>query len=256
DVVAVIRAVAGDALPRKLEHVVVSKAGGSPFFAEELVRSLMEDGHLARGPSGTMMLTRRLEALPIPGTVQEVIAARLDALGSGAKRVVQVGAVLGRQFRGRQLAALLADEAVDVPNELAELERRGLVHRKTALSSDEFRFGESLTQLVAYEGLLLKQRRQLHERIGALLEAEPAERGLENATLLAHHYARSDNHGKAVETLLRAAHEAMEVPSYRAAAGYYRQAWQLAETILGEREDGSNHRAALQGALGFARLEV
>src|SRR5262249_17821273 len=107
-----------------------------------------------------------------------------------AKRVVQVAAVLGRQFRARQLAALLADDGVDVQRDLEELERRGLVHRKTALSSDEFRFGESLTQEVAYEGLLLKQRRQLHERIAALIEAEPTERGLEHAALLAHHYAR------------------------------------------------------------------
>src|SRR4029453_12934126 len=167
-------------------------------------------------------------------------------------RVVQVAAVLGRQFRSRQLAALLAADGIDVEHELAELERRGLVHRKSALSSDEFRFGESLTQKVAYEGLLLKQRRQLHERIGALLEAEPAERGLEQAALLAHHFSRSDNHAKAVEALLGAAHEAGQAPSYRVAAEYHRQARQVADTILGEREDGSHHRAALEGAKGLA----
>jgi class 3 adenylate cyclase/tetratricopeptide (TPR) repeat protein len=256
DVVAVIRAVAGSALPRGLERVVVHKAGGSPYFAEELVRSMMEEGHLVRTSAGELALSRPLAELPIPGTIQEVIAARLDALGSSAKRVVQVAAVLGRQFRSRQLAALLAGDEIDVEHELAELERRGLVHRKSALSSDEFRFGESLTQKVAYEGLLLKQRRQLHERIGALLEDEPAERGLEHAALLAHHYAHSDDHGKAVEALLGAAREAAQVPSYRVAADYYRQTWQLAETILGEREDGSHHRAALEAAHGVARLEV
>ncbi len=256
DTVAVIRAVAGGALPRALERVVVHKAGGSPYFAEELVRSLMEEGHLVRTAAGELALARPLAELPIPGTIQEVIAARLDALGSSAKRVVQVAAVLGRQFRSRQLATLLADDGIDVEHELAELERRGLVHRKSALSSDEFRFGESLTQKVAYEGLLLKQRRQLHERVGALLEAEPAERRLEQAALLAHHYARSDAHAKAVEALLGAAREAVEVPSYRIAAEYYRQAWQLAETILGEREDGTHHRAALEAAHGVARLEA
>jgi len=234
----------------------VAKAGGSPYYAEELVRSLMEEGHLVRMASGELGLTKRLAELPIPGTIQEVIAARLDALGSNAKRVVQIAAVLGRQFRSRQLAALLAGDDIDVEHELAELERRGLLHRKSALSSDEFRFGESLTQKVAYEGLLLKQRRQLHERIGALIESEPSERGLEHAALLAHHYSRSDARGKAVEALLAAAREAGQVPSYRVAADYHRQAWELAETILGEREDGSHHRAALEAAHGLTRLVV
>jgi class 3 adenylate cyclase/tetratricopeptide (TPR) repeat protein len=256
DVVAVVRAVAGGALPGELERVVVSRAGGSPYFAEELVRSLIEEGHLKPTPAGELALTRPLGELPIPSTIQEVIAARLDALGASAKRVVQVAAVLGRQFRSRQLGALLSGDGIDVEHELAELERRGLVHRKSALSSDEFRFGESLTQEVAYEGLLLKQRRQLHERIGGLLESEPAERGLEHAALLAHHYARSDDQAKAVEALLGAARAAGQVPSYRIAAEYFRQAWQLAETALAEREDGSLHRAALEAAHGLARLEV
>jgi class 3 adenylate cyclase/tetratricopeptide (TPR) repeat protein len=256
DVAAVVQAVAGHRLPQELVRVIVSKAGGSPFFAEEIVRGLLEEGHLVPTATGGIALTRPLADLPIPGTVQEVIAARLDALGASAKRVVQVAAVLGRQFRTRQLAALLADDGVDVQRELAELERRGLVHRKTALSSDEFRFGESLTQEVAYEGLLLKQRRQLHERIGALIEAEPTERGLEHAALLAHHYSRGDDHGKAVRALLAAGHEAGLAPSYRVAAEYQRQAWELAESILGERDDDTYHRAALEAAHGLARLVV
>src|SRR4029450_2035134 len=135
------------------------------------------------------------------GTLQEVCAARLDALGASAKRVVQVAAVLGRQFRSRQLAALLTGDEIDADHELAELERRGLVHRKSVLSSDEFRFGESLTQEVAYEGLLLKQRRQIHERVALLLETSLPSTASERSALLAHHFARSDNRHRGVEDL-------------------------------------------------------
>src|SRR5262249_15516095 len=152
--------------------------------------------------------SRPLEDVRIPGTVQEVIAARLDRLSPQAKRVVQVAAVLGRQFRGGQLATLLGGEGIDVGRELADLERRGLFHRKPLLGSDEFRFGESLTQEVAYEGLLLKQRRQLHERVALQLEASGDEQSVERTALLAHHFARSDNRPKAIEALLRAAQEA------------------------------------------------
>ncbi len=251
---AVVRAVAGP-LPRDVERVLVQKAGGSPFFAEELVRGLIEEGHLSPSPGGGHRLTRPLADVPIPGTIQEVIAARLDALSPPAKRVVQVAAVLGRQFSRKQLTQLLADEGIDVERELHDLERRGLVHRKAVLSNDDLRFGESLTQEVAYEGLLLKQRRLLHERIGELLEHD-LERNPEHAALLAHHYSRSDNHTKAIDALLRAAREAEEAPSYRVAADLYRRAWRLAETVLGEREDGRFHRAALTAVSGITRLTV
>lgn len=255
DICRIAEAVAGGTLPPDLVPVLVAKAAGSPFFAEELVRGMCEDGTLLC-EDGTVRHTRALREMPIPGTIQEVIAARLDRLGAGAKRIVQVAAVLGRQFRRSQLEELLAGEQLDVPRELEELERRGLLHRKNLLAADEFRFGESLTQEIAYETLLLRQRRQLHERIGRMLEAEDADRPAEHAALLAHHYAHSDDHVKAVESLLRAAVEAERLPSYRVASQYYRQAWQLAESVLGEREDGHFHRAALAGASGFARLTV
>jgi len=119
-----------------------------------------------------------------------------------------VAAVLGRQFSGQQLAQVLAAESVDPSAALAELEARGILHRKSLLSSEEYRFGESLTQEVAYESLLLKQRRQLHERIGQLIEALPGDMTAERSALLAHHYTRGESRGKALEALLRAADDA------------------------------------------------
>ncbi len=253
DVASIVREVAGGPLPPELVSVLVAKAGGSPFFAEELVRSLVDEGDLVAEADGSLRLTRALREVSIPGTVQEVIAARLDRLPATTKRVVQVAAVLGRQFRRSQLEALLAPEGIDVGRELMDAERRGLLHRKTAITTDELRFGESLTQEVAYETLLLRLRRQLHERVAQLLEADP-EPGPEHTALLAHHYSRSDNHTKAVDALLRAAHDAEEIPSYGVANGLYRQAWQLAESVMGEREDGHFHRAALAAISAIARL--
>jgi tetratricopeptide (TPR) repeat protein len=183
-----------------------------------------------------------------------VIAARLDRLGADAKRVLQVAAVLGRQFRRDQLAQLVDDEAIDVAHQLDVLERHGVVHRKHLFSTDEFRFGESLTQEVAYEGLLLKQRRQLHERVGALLETS-AEAGPEHSALLAHHFARGDNREKATAALLRAARDAEQVPSYRTAARFYREAWELTDPS-GRGAPAALERLALDAAVGLCRMAV
>ena len=253
----IVRAVAGGSLPAEVESLIRIKAEGNPFFAEEMTRTLIEEGELTKG-NGQLHLTRPAEQIRIPGTVEEVIGARVDRFGPQAKRVLQVAAVLGRQFRGSQLTQALEGEEIDVAAQLAELERRGVIHRNAMLSDDEFRFGESLTQEVAYESLLLKERRQLHERIGQILEAESGEMTVERSALLAHHYARSDSRDKALAALLRAGQDAERLPSYRLAVDFYRQAWELAEAALQETKNPheSLRRSAVEAALSLCRMTV
>ena len=255
DVLRIERALAGGPLPDELEARILAKAEGSPFFVEEITRSLLEEGFLTKD-DGTVRLTRSVEEILIPGSVREVIAARLDRLAPAAKRVAQLAAVLGRQFHRVQLAELLADEQIAVGEALDELRRRGVIHRKSLFSDDEDRFGESLTQEVAYDSLLHRQRRQLHGRVAALLEgggdlapARPA--------LLAHHLSRSDDRAKAVEALLRAAADAEKVPSFRTALDLYRQAWEAGEGLLGDAPgDRRFQQWLLEATLGFTRVTV
>jgi len=259
EVVQITRALAGGALPAQLERRILDKAEGSPFFAEEITRSLGEEGYLTRGgDNGDTQLTRPVEEILIPGSVREVIAARLDRLGAAAKRTAQVAAVLGRQFRHDDLAELLAPEGVALDRELVELTRRGVIHRKSLFSDDEYRFGESLTQEVAYDSLLLKQRRQLHERVAALLEQGRGDQSLARPSLIAHHYALSDNRAKAIEMLLRASAEAERVPSFRTAIDLCRQAWEISEAALRDHaaSDPRSLRWVMEATLGYARLTV
>ncbi len=257
DVGAILRAVAGGRLPTALEERILEKAEGNPFFAEEITRSLVDAGYLLRG-DGHIRLTRPVAEIGIPDTVHELIGARLDRLGPHAKRVAQVAAVLGRQFDRGQVAELLAGEPIDVGRELERLEHRGIIHRKHMLSPEEYRFGESLVQEVAYETLLLKERRQLHERIGLLLERDATSGDPARVALLAHHFSRSDNRRKAVETLIRAAHQAENLPSYSAAAAFYRQAWELAEPMLAEagNADRDLKHAVMTATFGLVRVAV
>jgi class 3 adenylate cyclase/tetratricopeptide (TPR) repeat protein len=257
EVVEITRALAGGALPSELEQRILAKAEGSPFFAEEITRSLSEEGYLSRGEDGTH-LTRPVDEILIPGSVREVIAARLDRLGAAPKRVVQLAAVLGRQFGRTDLAQLLAPEEADLDRALAELTHRGVIHRKSLFSDDEYRFGESLTQEVAYDGLLLKQRRQLHERVAVMLEQGGGDPALARPSLIAHHYALSDNRAKAVETLLQAAADAERLPSFRTALDLARRAWEIGEAALRERDGGDARfrRWVMEATLTYARLTV
>lgn len=253
--IEIIRSIAGGPLPDELEKTILKKAEGSPFFTEEITRALLEGSFLERD-NGRYRLTRPVEEVSIPDTVQEVIAARLDRLEPEAKRVLQVAAVMGRQFSREQLKHVLQDDGVDADAVLSALERRGIIHRKTLFSDDAYRFGESLTQEVAYEGLLLKQRRELHERIGNLLEGMSGERTPERSALLAHHFARSANDQRAIEALLQAAVDAEKAPSYSASTRFYREAWDLAEGDLAGDGRTSIQKLALEAALGLARMVV
>ncbi|MFQ5458216.1 MAG: AAA family ATPase, partial [Myxococcota bacterium] len=252
----IIRSIAGGELPAELERRILVKAEGYPFFTEELMRALVDDGYLVRG-NGTVELTRPVGDIQIPDTVQDLIGARLDRLGASAKRVVQVASVIGRQFCAAHVANLLSDEGIDVPGELEGLEGNGLIHRKSVLSAEEFRFGESLTQEVAYESLLHRESRKLHDRVAALLEGAAEGADAEGSALVAHHYARGESREKAVEAMLRAGNEAEAVPSYRGAIKFFRQAWELAEELLNDPDPNDSQRSwAMQAALGLVRVNV
>jgi class 3 adenylate cyclase/tetratricopeptide (TPR) repeat protein len=252
---AIVRAVAGGVLPVALERSIVERAEGNPFYVEELTRALLEEGALLRGDR-EVRLARPLSEIHVPATIHEVLAARIDRLGAAAKRVVQVASVIGRQFRAAELVALVGAEGIAVERELEVLERRGIMHRKIATSGDEYRFGESLAQEVAYGGLLLKERRQLHDRVAALALASPGEPTAERSALLAHHLARGEDRARAIEALLAAAHDAERLPSYRTAARFYQQGWEIAEAAAGERRDGAERfrRPAVQCAIGLSRM--
>jgi len=254
-IASIVAAVAGGPVEDDILKLIQGKAEGSPFLAEEITRSLLEDGALA--PDHDHGSGHTAAEIRIPGTVQEVIAARLDRLGSGAKRVVQVAAVLGRQFHRRQVADLLDGEDIDVDAELDVLERRGVVHRKNLFLADEFRFGESITQEVAYEGLLLKQRRQLHERAAQRIEAAPGDITSEKAALLAYHYGRSDNRERMVQALLAAAHNAERLPSFPTAAKFYRQGWDaIADDFDRPGAPPGLQRLGLNVLVGLGRMIV
>ncbi len=244
----IMRSIVGGKLPADLEERIRDRAEGSPFFVEEITRSLVERGFLRCGPEGCEPAAE-LAHLTIPGSVREVLAARLDGLDPVAKRVVQLGAVLGRQFRRVDIEHLMEGED-PLGSAIERLLDRGVVHLTAGVRVEELRFGESLTQEVAYESLLLKERRVLHERIGAMLEARGA-----RPNLVAHHFARSDNVTKAIDTLLAAAKDAEQLPAYRSALDLYRRAWEITESTSPEGNAEAEARL-LQSALGYCRVAV
>ena len=168
------------ALSNDLRALILERAGGNPFFLEEIVQRLLEE------PAG-------FEDLEIPDSVQGVLAARIDLLTPLEKRVVQSAAVVGRTFWDGAVRSLLEPDpgTVVLDEVLWRLEDRGLVHARTGSSivgERQFSFRHILIKDVAYERLPRRNRARAHARVAAWIEQQTKDRKREFAELLAHHY--------------------------------------------------------------------
>jgi class 3 adenylate cyclase/tetratricopeptide (TPR) repeat protein len=253
DGAAIIAAMVGGEPPAALVDAVTRKAEGNPLFTEEVTRGFVDDGivlRTARGP----VLTRPPDQLDVPVTIEEIVAARLDRLPPDAKRLAQVASVIGRQFRVDLLRALLRDEPVDVDAALPTLEERAILRPADLPAREEYVFHHALTQDVAYQGLLLRQRRQLHNAIGEALEArrDTGHGPRTQSAVLAYHFRHGHNHPQALRHLRQAATEAEAAPSYSTAAALYRQAWDIARDPTESDDATAGH--ALTAGLGVLAM--
>jgi adenylate cyclase len=173
-----------------LAGAIHGRTGGNPFFAEELVRSLIESGHLA-GERGRYRLATPVEKLPVPDTVQAVLAARIDRLAEREKAVLQAAAVIGKEFSEPILRAALEarreEPALDLAAALATLKRAEFVYEESLYPVAEYAFKHPLTQEVAYRTLLGEQRARTHAAVARALELERGAQG-EAAAVIAYHW--------------------------------------------------------------------
>jgi class 3 adenylate cyclase/tetratricopeptide (TPR) repeat protein len=212
-----------------LKRLIIERTEGVPFFIEEIVQALHEDGMLAR--NGGVHLTRPLAALSIPVTVQAVLSSRIDRLPAGDKDLLQTLAVLGREFALDLVRRVTVKPADELESMLWRLQAGEFIYEQPGAGDVEYTFKHALTQEVAYNALLGGRRKLLHERAGAALESMLAGRPDDSLPELARHYARSDNVSKAVEYLGRAGFRVMQQAALSEAAGYLSQALELLKQL-------------------------
>ena len=182
--------IGGDPSVRELPARIAERTEGNPFFAEEVVQSLIEDGSL-EGERGAYRLARPLDQVPLPPTVQSVLAARIDRLPEREKRVLQAASVVGREFPGPlagQLAGLAEPELAPA---LGALRRGEFLYEAELYPVARYAFKHPLTQEVAYQSQLGERRAAVHREVADWLEADDPRRLDERAAELAWHRERA-----------------------------------------------------------------
>lgn len=226
-------------LPPGLAETVLPTAEGNPLFLKEMVRSLVETGAIVKS-NGAWQMTKRLEAVQIPATIQATLQARIDRLGENERLMLRMAAVIGLEFAHEVLAAMAAPSpGLAVDEGLDELRRQEFVAERAFWPEVRYAFQHALIQQVAYEGLLAKQRKQLHRRAGRALEAlYTSERRETQVEQLAYHFYKGEAWAPALVYQLRAGEKAMSLFASETARGYFERAKALMKSDRVEPSPG------------------
>jgi predicted ATPase len=229
------RRLGAEAISDELVHLIVEKAEGNPLFAEELTRYLLESGGVLGAERG-VSLSSGGAGVVVPGTLQDLIMARVDRLEEGARSVLQVASVIGRRFFF-ELVQTVSGVDGHLPEYFRDLEAQELIFRQKPEGEEEYVFKHALIQDAVYESLLKPRREELHQRVAEAIEQSCADRLGEWAEVLAHHWSRTPRTEKAVRWLALAGEKSLRVYSLDEAHERFRQVVELFGAMPGCADD-------------------
>ena len=192
--------------PEKLVQMIVRRSEGVPYYVEEIINWLLDHDIIDDQAEPWRLDAERFQAAPLPATLQHLLLTRLNTLTETERLTLQRGSVFGRHMWEGGLAALgIADSALT----LKRLQPRGFVDAQpesTLAGEKEWSFHHNLLREAAYESLLKRERRDLHQAAGVWLEEQARQAGRleEFVGILAMHADQAGNTLAAADWYLRA----------------------------------------------------
>ncbi len=220
-------------IPHELQKYVQGKVEGNPFYVEEIINSLIESGTLTNH-DGNWNLTRPIDESEVPPTVQGVVSARLDRLEKEMKRILQEASVIGKAFL-YEILKRITRLRQQMDGCLLGLERLDFIRSRTIQPELEYIFKHALTQEVVYNGLLKKDRQDLHGQIGLVMEEIFKGRLPELYETLAYHYRQAGSLRKTVEYLVKSGEKSLKRYAVEESHRYFVEAYDA----LARKEDKS-----------------
>jgi predicted ATPase/class 3 adenylate cyclase/Tfp pilus assembly protein PilF len=212
----------------KLKEIIITRAGGNPYYTEELVRVLVDHGGLVL-QDGYWHVTDEAAKLiqEVPGTLGDIILARFDHLTEPQKHILLNASVLGESFSVRLLMTLVNTLGEDITDHLIELEERDfLVHTKFDIE-EGYLFKHPLLQETIYKTVLKRDLQKLHSQVAQAIETGNYWLPGERTQVLAYHLSEGLNPENAIPYLLVSAQEAYSHFANDTVVQLYRQALSL-----------------------------
>ncbi|MCL4868503.1 MAG: tetratricopeptide repeat protein [Anaerolineae bacterium] len=220
------------AIPPVLQDTLIHNAAGNPFYLEELIKMMIENGVIIPGDETWRVHPGRLAEVQVPPTLTGVLQARLDRLPPPERELLQRASVVGRIFWDGAVTYLTQEEPVPVPVGvgLSSLQGKELIFPRTTpafAGTEEFMFKHAILHEVTYESVLKSRRRRFHERAAAWLVEQSGRRVDEYAGAIAHHYEQAGLPIEAIAWYERAARQAQATYAHAVAANYYQHALEM-----------------------------
>jgi len=222
-------------------QAVYRETEGNPFFVEEVVKALVEQGQIYR--QGGEWERMEVSDLAIPQSVKEAIGRRLSRLSTGCLEVLYTAAPLGKSFPYRELAAVASGDGHDENRLLDALDEALAAQLLRTAGGEQFAFTHDKIREVLIEELNPIRRRRLHLRIAEALEALYAGDPAPNVQDLAYHFVQGGDRQRALVYMRRAAQAAAAVYAHDEALSFYEQARELAEDLNLPGEQAAIHEA-------------
>jgi class 3 adenylate cyclase len=198
-----------------LKRLVIQRTEGNPFFMEETVQAMFENGVLTR--NGHVRLAQPLASITIPPSVKGILAARIDRLSTPHKELLQTLSIIGKEFPFGLVRKVLDKDEEELTPMMSELQLGEFIYEQPAFPDIEYVFKHALTQEVAYGSVLIERRKLIPEKTGNALEAMYAQQLEARIPELAYHFSLSANLDKAITYLVRAAEQARGQSGYEEA---------------------------------------
>ena len=222
-------------LPAELIPLILGKTEGNPYFVEEVVRSLIEQGAVY-GTEDCLCWKdgTTVEDITIPDSLHALLSSRIDRLDREVRATLQLAAVIGRSFYYQILNAI-SNSAVD--SHLSALQRVELVSEAARLPELEYTFKHELARDATYSTILHRSRRELHRRVGEAIEPLFPDKLEENAHRLAHHFAQAGDDERALKYYTMAADSAAGLYAHTETAAQYGRAIEAARRLGASSEE-------------------
>ena len=188
-----------DGLPPQIRRVILEKTDGNPFFLEEIIQTLIDNGAITRDEtSAHWRADADISEISIPENLLALLTSRIDRLEDDVRRNLQLSSVIGRSFYHGVLEQI-SDTGIVLDRQLNILQRAELIREAARVPELEYIFQHDLTREAAYNSILLRERREYHLRVGEAVEKLFNDRLEENAHLLAHHFHQGGDNKRALK---------------------------------------------------------
>jgi class 3 adenylate cyclase/tetratricopeptide (TPR) repeat protein/ABC-type lipoprotein export system ATPase subunit len=203
----------------QLKELILEKTEGVPFFIEEFLKSLKDLGIIQKR-DGAYCLTKDIGNVTIPGTIQDMIMARVDSLPDAARRVLQTGSAIEREFSHELIKRVTGLPEQELLSSLSLLKDSELLYERGIYPQSTYIFRHALTREVVYDSILVARKKRLHVDIGDAIEEIYRDNLEEHCEVLATHYITGENYEKGAEYCRLAARKTEDAGSLTDAIAY------------------------------------